>query len=127
MTAVDGLVFFASTNPDGWEALYVSDGTAEHTTWNYSHKTFGDQGVDNMVDFNGVAYYTFHHYLAYLQCGSTCADGYNWQPVVPYQEDGGTTSWSVRELTVVGGTLFYSGWDDHAPDDHGQELWAYIP
>ena len=127
MTAVGPRVFFAATNPDGWEEMYVSDGTPYGTRWNYSHNTFGDPGLKNMVDFNGVAYFTFHNYLAYIDCSDGCAGGYSWQPVVPYEDDGGDTSWSVRNLVVVGGTLFYSGWDAHAPIDHGQELWAYVP
>ena len=129
MTAVGSFVFFAATNPDGWEELYVSNGTSDGTRWNFSHQTFGDPGLDNMVDFNGVAYYSWHNYLWNAECRATsCATGgANWQPVVPYADDGGTTSWSVRNLAVVGDTLFYSGWDAHAPVDHGQELWAYVP
>ena len=127
MTAVGALVFFAATNPDGWEEMYVSDGTPYGTGWNHSHNTFGDPGLKNMVDFNGVPYFTFHNYLAVVECDNGCAAGYSWRPVVPYEYDGGDTSWSVRNLVVVGGTLFYSGWDAHAPVDHGQELWAYVP
>lgn len=123
MTAVGPLVFFAATNPDGWEELYVSDGTPYGTSWNDSHKTFGDPGLKNMVDFNGVAYFTFYNYLAYIDCYGGCS----WQPVVPYEYDGADTSYSVRNLTVVGSTLFYSGWGAYAPVDHGQELWAYVP
>jgi len=127
MTAVGARVFFAATNPDGWEEMYVSDGTPYGTRWNYSHNTFGDPGLKNMVDFNGVAYFTFHNYLAYIDCSDGCAGGFSWQPVVPYEYDGADTSYSVRNLTVVGSTLFYSGWDAHSPVDHGQELWAYVP
>jgi ELWxxDGT repeat protein len=123
MVAIGSTAYFAADDSVSGDELWRSDGTIAGTTLvkdifpggyigYYDHLYhLNSSSPDNLININGTLFFTAHQW------------GRGWL----WKSDGtgaGTVQvspsvWNLSSLTVVNGTLFFTGSDD----THGPELW----